>query len=182
MKRYVRVRNVLAVATVATARLFASPANVDTTKNTEWRLTAEKDLGNERTTDMFLRKDHRGHTYLYVVSANDTLVVLDVTKSDEMRLMTQSKLNDGGRLPYNRPEHVAAAELDSGEVQDLSTPDLSTVLSADSAKKLKNVDAYTIDDRTNTVYAVERGRLLAVHFDRPITREAEIWKQSYDAR
>jgi hypothetical protein len=181
MKRnIIRVGKVLTTAALATA-LFASLAfaGVHSTKDAGWKVLAEKDLG-DGTKDMFLRRDDRGHTYLYVTSANNKIFVLDVTEVKRMRLITQSSVNESGsRLQGVREGVATTAAIRSNSV---STPEGSNVLPTSLAATIKHVNAYVIDDNSDTAYVAEAGKILAVRFNRPITREAQLWEESYDAR
>ncbi len=82
--------------------------------------------------------------------------------------------------PVNERVAIASGAPDAS--QSLTVLDLANAPSVEIAKKLKNVDAYTIDGETNTLYVAQRGKLFVIQFDHPITREAEIWEQSYEAR
>ena len=79
-------------------------------------------------------------------------------------------------------DHVAIASGAPDASQSLTVLDLANAPSVEIAKTLKNVDAYAIDGETNTLYVAQRGKLSVMQFDHPITREAEIWEQSYEAR
>lgn len=67
--------------------------------------------------------------------------------------------------------------------QNLAVLDLALAPSVEIGNTLQNVDAYAIDAETSTPYVAQRGKLAVMQFDRPITREAEVWEQSsYAAR
>jgi hypothetical protein len=40
----------------------------------------------------------------------------------------------------------------------------------------------TLDAASNTAYVATGGELVVMRFDHPITHDAEIWKESYEAR
>lgn len=60
--------------------------------------------------------------------------------------------------------------------------DLGNGPSASVARQFKNAEAYTLDGVSNTAYIAEGGKLVMMRFDQPITHDAEIWEQSYEAR
>ena len=59
---------------------------------------------------------------------------------------------------------------------------LNDTASPEIAKQFTHVDAYTIDGGRSLVYIVEKGKLSILQLDRPLSREAQIWEQSYQSR
>jgi hypothetical protein len=60
--------------------------------------------------------------------------------------------------------------------------DPSAAATPEIAKPFKNDGCYTVDPSDQTLHVVQQGWLSVVRFDRPITREAEVFEQSYQAR
>ena len=135
----------------------------------------------QRPRIFFLRMNAVGQTFLYVHS-DHSISVLDVTRSEEPKEVDELHLTEGSPQVHSRP-------LDSDTVPATAASDLSqpvTVLNdaaaAEIAKQFAHVDAYTIDEGRSLVYIAEKGKLSILKFDRPLTRDAEIWEQSYDSR
>jgi hypothetical protein len=149
-----------------------------------YRNVCEETLPNGKTTDLFLRRSNKGSRYLYVASANRRLSVYDVSRPAEPLLLNTLVLSSNKTAFQIRPvsEHAAVASGVPDASQSLTVLDLDNAPSIGIAKTLRNVEAYAIDGETNTVYAARNGRLFVIQFDHPITRDAEIWEQSYEAR
>jgi hypothetical protein len=157
-----RTAGLWAVVTVATAGLHGGPAFAKPHGSEGgYKIIAEEDLSLGRVTDMLLRRDRRGHTYLYVAFANDTVLVFEVTSANELRQLPKVAGNCG-----NSP----------------MASDLVYAPSVDLPKRLEKTDAYAIDGNDQTVYVAEHGKLIVMRFDRPITRDAEIWEKFYEGR
>lgn len=171
---------VLATVTLATAPA-AAKAHPHVKAN---RMLCERTLANVKTTDLFLRRGNEGGLFLYVASANGTLSIYDVSDSSEPRELNTLALNSDKPAFQIRPvnDHVVVVSGAPDSSQSLTVLNLANAPSAEIAKTLKNVDAYAIDGETNTLYVAQRGKLSVMQFDHPITREAEIWEQSYESR
>jgi hypothetical protein len=65
--------------------------------------------------------------------------------------------------------------------RDLAVVDTNTPATPETAKEFKNIDCSTIDPSDETLYLVGHGELSIMRFDRPISRDAEIFEQSYEA-
>ncbi|HEX4808788.1 MAG TPA: hypothetical protein VH325_07660 [Bryobacteraceae bacterium] len=148
------------------------------------RIAYEETLANGKATDLFLRRSNNGGRFLYIASASGTLTIYDVSQPAEPRELNTLALSSEKSTFQIRPvsDHAAIASGAPDASQSLTVLDLANAPSVEIAKTLKNVDAYTIDSETNTLYVAQRGKLFVIQFDHPITREAEIWEQSYEAR
>lgn len=148
------------------------------------RMLSERMLASGKTTDLFLRRGNSGGLFLYLASANGTLSIYDVSHPSEPRELNTLVLNSNEPAFHVRPvnDHVLVASGAPDASQSLSILDLANAPAVAIAKTLKDVDAYAVDGETNTLYVAQRGKLSVMQFDHPITREAEIWEQSYEAR
>jgi hypothetical protein len=165
--------------------LAAAPAAAKDHHDSETtHMLCEQTLANGKTTDLFLRRSNKGSRYLYIASANGTLAIYDVSQPAEPRELNTLALSSDEPTFQIRPvsEHAAIASGAPDASQSLTVLELANAPSVEIAKTLKNVDAYTIDAETNMLYVAQHGKLFVIQFDRPITREAEIWEQSYEAR
>ena len=133
-------------------------------------------LTNGKTTDLFLRRSNEGARYLYIASANGTLAIYDVSQPAEPRELKTLTLTSDKTTLQIRPVSDQAAIVSGAPdaSQSLTVLDLANAPSVEIAKTLKNVDAYTINGETNTLYVAQRGKLFVIQFDHPITRQAEI--------
>jgi hypothetical protein len=59
------------------------------------------------------------------------------------------------------------------------SPGLNDAPSVQIAKTLKNVDAYIINDTSDTAYVAQGGRLIVMRFGHPVTHDTEIWEQFF---
>jgi hypothetical protein len=66
--------------------------------------------------------------------------------------------------------------------RDLALVDTNTPATPEIASEFKNADCYTIDPSDETLYVVPNSELSILRFDRPLTRDAEIFEQFYGAR
>jgi hypothetical protein len=64
--------------------------------------------------------------------------------------------------------------------QNVTVLDTGDAATAAIAKQFKN--AYTIDPNGDTLYVVHDGELSVLRFDRPISRDAELFEQMLDDR
>jgi hypothetical protein len=60
--------------------------------------------------------------------------------------------------------------------------DLGNGPSATVARQFKNAQASTLERASNTAYVATGGKLVVMRFDQPVTHDAEIWEQFYEAR
>jgi hypothetical protein len=134
--------------------------------------------------DLFIRKDGQGHTYLYVIYANNTLAVFDVTDARKVKETKHLTLTEEEHVNHARPLNVrqvlvgnaAAAEHELALI-DTADPPLPRVV-----QQFRDADCYTVNAMTQTVYVVQRGKLKVIQFDGPVTRDAEHFEQAYEAR
>jgi WD40 repeat protein len=180
-------RNSIKVAGAVFAALIlaAAPAAAKQHSGSKTNRTlCEKTLPNGKTTDLFLRRSNKGGLYLYIASANGTLAIYDVSQpADPRELNTLALSSDKPTFQIRSvSDYDAIASGAPDASQSLTVLDLANAPSVEITKTLKNVDAYTIDGETNTLYVAQRGKLFVIQIDHPITREAEIWEQSYEAR
>jgi hypothetical protein len=176
----------LVAAALATTGFFTNLAVAKERHNTAgYRVITEETLGNGQTTDLFLLKDQRGKKFLYLASANGTLSIFDVSYPNEVRQVSSWVLASGGSGGFHvRPindQFVVATRARNTE-DSLAVLDPSNAPSKQIAEQLKNVDAYAIDGDNQVLYVAQRGKLIVMRFDGPITRQAEIWEESYEAR
>ena len=153
-------------------------------ENPGYKLLGQTPLPNVHATDLFLRQDKQGRKYLYVVYAENTLSVVNVTKP--------AQITEASRLALTTTQRTAHAEQVNADFivlsntpqpeQDVTVLNTSTPATPGIAKQFKNADCYTIDSSDQTLYVVQQGELSVLRFDRPITRDAEIFEQSYEAR
>jgi hypothetical protein len=141
-------------------------------------------LPYKKTTDLFLRRNREGRTFLYVASANRTLAIFDVTNGSEPRQVNRLTLATASNSFTLKPvgDRFAVATTVNDPAGEFTVLDLANTPSVEITKKLKNVDAYTIDGATNTAYIAQDGQLLIMRFERPVTRDAEIWEQFFQTR
>jgi hypothetical protein len=179
------IQPLIAAAALLALGVFTQPARArDHREPSGYQVLAEESLAPGKTTDLFLRKDEKGHVYLYVASEDSVLSVFDVTNPKELRPMQVLNLS-GARStfqvrPVSNRMAVATTAPDTGN--SVAILDFSNLPSPKVAAELKQVDAYAIDGSTNTLYAAQRGKLVVMRFEHPMTREAEIWEESYNAR
>jgi hypothetical protein len=165
--------------------LVAQPAMARShVQKTDYQVLGQVALPNGRTTDLFLRKNQEGKTFLYVASANETMAIFDVTNGSEPRQVNRLALSGKPSLFTVRPVSnlLAVASAANDPARELTLLDLGNEPAVEIAKTLKNVDAYAINGATNTVYVAQDGQLLVMRFTRPVTRDAEIWEQFFESR
>jgi hypothetical protein len=153
-------------------------------KNAGYTLVGQTALPNAKATDLFLRQDNERHKYLYVVYANDTLTVLNVTNSAEITETHRLALATNTPSPHVEPVNARFVVVTNtiAPEQDLAVVDTNTPATPEIAKEFKNADCYAIDASDKNLYVVRDGELSVMRFDRPITRDPEIFEQSYEAR
>lgn len=176
---------VLATATLLSFGLFTTPAAAkEHRRPADYRVLSQESIGSSKTADLFLRKDANNRQYLYVASADNTLSVFDVTDPKELRKIQSLALSGATSTFRVRPitNHAAIATDAPDTGANLTVLNFSNLPSTDVATQLKNVDAYAIDGNTNTLYVAQQGKLVVMRFGHPITREAEIWEESYNSR
>jgi hypothetical protein len=149
-----------------------------------YKVLAETNLGVAKTTSMFLRQDHRGHEFLYVASDAGILSIFDVSDPSEPRKVDDLRLTGAESSFRVRPvsNRIALATRTADSAEELTVIDLGNGPSARVARQLKDAEAYTLDGASNTAYVAAGGELVVMHFDHPVTHDAEIWEQSYEAR
>jgi hypothetical protein len=165
--------------------LVAQPAMARShAQKPDYQVLGQAALPNGRTTDLFLRKDREGNTFLYVASANETMAIFDVTDSSEPRQVNRLAFSGKPASFTVRPvsNRLAVVSAANDPARELTLLDLGNEPAVEIAETLKNVDAYTINGATNTVYVAQDGRLLVMRFARPVTRDAEIWEQFFESR
>jgi hypothetical protein len=154
------------------------------TKKLGYTLVGQTALPNAKATDLFLRRDDRGHKYLYVVYATDTLAVLNVTNGAEVTEVNRLALATNTQTPHVEPVSARFVVLTNAAApeRDLAVVDTSTPATPEIAKEFKNADCYTIDSSDETLYVVRDGELSIMRFDHPISRDAELFEQMLEAR
>jgi hypothetical protein len=112
------------------------------------------------------------------------MAIFDVTDSSEPRQVNRLALSGKPASFTVRPvsNRLAVVSAANDPACELTLLDLGNEPAVEIAETLKNVDAYTINGATNTVYIAQDGRLLVMRFARPVTRDAEIWEQFFESR
>jgi hypothetical protein len=165
------------------AGLAVQPVLAKGHKNVGYTLVGQTVLPNADATDLFLREDNRGHKYLYVVYANNTVAVLNVTNAAKVSGIHHLALTTNTQqTAHAEPVNARFVVLTAAPNRDLRVVDTNTPATPEIAKEFKNADCYTIDPTDETLYVIRRGELSIMRFDRPISREAQIFEQSYEAR
>lgn len=180
-----RMLAILGFIAISSASVLTPPALAkDHARTAGYNVLGQVQLQSGKTTDLFLRRSQNGRTFLYVASAGQTLSIFDVTNSSEPRevnhLALATTAGDFRVRPVSDRMAVATAATDPAE--QFTVLDVGNAPTGAIAKRLDHVDAYTLDGASNTAYVAQNGRLSIIHFDQPVTREAEIWEQSYEAR
>jgi hypothetical protein len=150
----------------------------------DYKVLSRVALPNAKTTDLFLRTDQQGHTFLYVAFANESIAIFDVTDSREPHLVNRLALASNRSSFTLKPvnDRLAVATTANDRNADFTLLDLGSAPSIEIVKTLKNVDAYTIDNDMNTAYVAQDEHLLVLRFDQPVTRDAAVWEQFFEAR
>ncbi|HEY1949363.1 MAG TPA: hypothetical protein VGG97_20315 [Bryobacteraceae bacterium] len=180
-----KVQAVYASAAFSLLGLLAQPAMArNHTPKPDYQVMGQVALNNGKTTDLFLRKNQEGRTFLYVASVNKTLTIFDVTNSREPRQVNRLALSGKSNSFTIRPvsDRLAVATTANDPADEFTLIELDHAPAVEIAKRLKNVDAYTIDGVSNTAYVAQDGQLLVLRFGHPITRDAEIWEQFFETR
>jgi WD40 repeat protein len=152
--------------------------------NDGFKVITVRTLDDAKTTDLFLLKGQNGKKFLYLASANGKLSIFDVTHPSNLREVSSWTLAPATTQTFHvRPisDRFAVAS-DSNTADELTALDLSKTAAEEIARRFKNVDAYAIDGNQQVLYVARQGELTVVRFDHPITREAERWEQSFEAR
>jgi hypothetical protein len=176
------------VTSVAVLGLMGVSANSAFAKERQdeqgFKVIAVRNLTNAKTTGLFLLKSQRGKQFLYLTSADGKLSIFDVSHPGNLRELSSWALDNGDaqtlRVQPINDRFVIASDRKTDD--SLTVLDLSNTPSEEIAKQLKGVDAYAIDGNREVLYVARRGELMVIRFDHPITRDAEIWEQSYEAR
>jgi hypothetical protein len=149
-----------------------------------YKVLSETTLGAAKTTSMFLRQDHRGHEFLYVASDAGILSIFDVSNPAEPRRVDDLKLTgtESTFSVWPASNRIALATRAADSAEELTVVDLGNGPSATVARQFKNAQAYTLDGASYTAYVATGGKLVVMRFDQPVTHDAEIWEQSYEAR
>lgn len=178
-------RKALAIVAVCGIGLIAQPIFArDHAKTLGYTLTSDPALANVKATDLFLRQDNNGHKYLYVAFANNTLAVLNVTNPAEITETRHLAFAMSPQIAHIEPLNARFTVVTNVPSPDhnLAVLDASDPATPEIAKEFRNADCYTIDSGSQTLYVVCNGELSIMQFDRPITRDAEIFEQNYEAR
>jgi LVIVD repeat len=152
-------------------------------ENVGYTLAGQTALPHAKATDLFLRQDKQGHKYLYVVYA-DMLTVLNVTNPSEVSEMYSLAVTANKQTAHDEPVNARFVVLTNTTEpeQDLAVVDTSAPAMPKIAKEFKNAECYTIDSSDETLYVVRHSELSIMRFDHPVSRDAEIFEQSYEAR
>jgi hypothetical protein len=184
MKRKISITSFVFAAAVLLVETLGSPlvsAKVRPTRS-DARVVSRIGLPASTATDLFLRTNAAGQPFLYVAHSDHSITVLDVTHSKEPKEVDELHLTEGPAQVHLRrlgPDTVLATAA-SDPSQQLTV--LNDTASPAFVKQFTHVDAYTIDGSRSLVYIAEKGKLSILQCDRPLTREAEIWEQSYESR
>jgi hypothetical protein len=150
--------------------------------NPGYTLVGQTALENTKATDLFLRQDDQGRKYLYVVYANDTLAVLNVTNGAEIAETHHLTLAANAQTQHVEPvnDRFALVTNTPDSQGDLALMDTKTPATPEIAKEFRNSDCY--DPSDNTLYVVHDGELSVLRFDRPISRDAQLFEESFENR
>ena len=184
MKRKISITPLVFPAAVLLVETLGSPlaSAKERPKRSDIRVVSQIALPGSTTTDLFLRMNAVGQTFLYVVHSDHSISVLDVTNSEAPKELDELHLTEGPSQVHLRPlgpdAVLATAACDPSQrlavLNDTASPAIT--------KQFTHVDSYTIDGGRSLVYIAEKGKLSILRFDRLLTREAEIWEQSYESR
>ncbi|HTF66544.1 MAG TPA: hypothetical protein VK638_28060 [Edaphobacter sp.] len=149
-----------------------------------YQLLGETTLGNTKVTDLFLRADGHGKTYLYVAYAGNTISVLDVTDETtphEVNHFSLAGASNGLQIdPISSRLALATDAVKTGN--DMAVVDLDDGAGPEITKSFHDVDCYTVDGRQAVAFVAHGGELSIVRFNRPVTRDTEIWEQLFKTR
>jgi hypothetical protein len=176
------ITSAAALALMGVCANSASAKNLQSNKG--FKVISVTTLDNAKTSDLFLLKDQGGRQFLYLASADGKLSIFDVTHPSELRELSSWTLARGGSQTF-RVEPISdrfAIASDSKTDENVTLLDLSNTPSEVIAKRFKDADAYAVDGDKQVLYVAQPGELTVVRFDRPITRDAERWEQSFEAR
>jgi hypothetical protein len=153
-------------------------------KNPGYPLLGQMPLPNANATDLFLRQDKQRHKYLYIVYADNTLSVLNVTNTGEITETRRLALTTSKATAHAEQVNASSVVLSNTPQpeQDVTVLDTSAPATPEIAKQFKNADCYTIDSNGDTLYVVNDAELSIVHFDRPVSRDAELFEQMLQNR
>jgi hypothetical protein len=187
------------VTALALTSVCANPAfGKDRHVSKGLKVIAVRTLDNTNATDLYLFNRQNGKQFLYLASADGKLSIFDVTHPSRLSELSSWTLANGGsgsfRLqPINERLAVASGSKtnDKLAVLDLFNAVLSSAFpphtlseaaSAEIARQFKDVNAYAVDDNKQVLYVAQPGQLTVVRFDHPISRDAELFEESYEAR
>jgi LVIVD repeat len=173
------------VAAVALTSVCAIPAFAkDHHVSKGFKVIAVRTLDNGKPTDLLLLDGKGGKQFLYLASDDGKLSIFDVTHpSNVLEQSTWTLANDGSEAFRIQPISDSFAVASDSKTNDkLAVLDTSDPASAEIARQFKGVDAYAVDNNKQVLYVAQQGQLTVVRFDRPISRDAELFEESYEAR
>ena len=139
-----------------------------------------------------------GKRFLYLVSADEKLSMFDVTHPGALRELSSCMLasseaqfyrvrlisNQSG-LPAESEadDRVAMVALSEAALKEIAPRvTLSDAASEEIGRHFKGVDAYAVDENKRVLYVAQRGELTVIRFNHPISRDAELFEESYENR
>ena len=153
-------------------------------KDKGFRVIAVRTLDNAKVADLLLLNGQGGKQFLYLASADGKLSMFDASRASELSEVSSWMLANGGsgafRLQPINDRFVVASDARTND--HVAVLDLSDAASETIAREFKNADAYAADDNKQVLYVAQPGKLTVVRFDHPISRDAERFEESYEAR
>jgi hypothetical protein len=184
MKRKISITSFVFAAVVLLVETLGSPlaSAKERPRRSDVQVVSQIGLPGSTITDLFLRMNAVGQTFLYAVHSDHSISVLDVTNSAQPKELDELHLTEGSPQVHLGPVGPDAALATAGCDASQRPTVLNDTASLTIVKQFTHVDACTIDGGRSLVYIAEKGKLSILQFDHPLTREAEIWEQSYESR
>jgi DNA-binding beta-propeller fold protein YncE len=173
------------VAALALTSVCANPAfGKEHHVSKGFKVIAVRTLDNTKVADLLLVNGQGGKQFLYLASADGKLSIFDASHPSQLRELSSWRLTSSDTQnfriePINDRFVVASGARTDDRVAVL---DLSNAVSKEIAQQFKDVDAYAVDDDKQVLYVAQPGQLTVVRFDHPISRDAERFEESYEAR
>ena len=173
------------VAALALTSVWANAAVAKDHHNDKgFKVIAVRTLDNTEVADLLLLNGQGGKQFLYLASADGTLSIFDTSHPGHLRELSSWRLTSSDtqnfRIESINDRFVIASDARTDD--HVAVLDLSNTASKEIARQFKDVDAYAVDDNKQVLYVAQPGQLTVVRFDHPISRAAELFEESYEAR
>ena len=149
-----------------------------------FKVIAVRTLDNTKVADLLLLNGQGGKQFLYLASADGKLSIFDASHPGHLRELSSWRLTSSDtqnfRIESINDRFVIASDARTDD--HVAVLDLSNAASKEVARQFKDVDAYAVDDNKQVLYVAQSGQLTVVRFDHPISRDAELFEESYEAR